>query len=366
MKTIFPILYGLLLVGLTTLTFAQNNEEAARAIQQAMMRSPAAQQMQKNAMSQMMGSVWNDSSANPMVMDWLGQDDFRAGVGVSREQVQRIQSTMQNVGDNLPNEPALQPYHQELRSFMEETQGGPFGPNATEATQARFFELQANLHTKAQGIAMEKLQYTMNENLTPAQLKKVNEFQISIMSENPMVSPGVFEALDLSVGQKRQLDDIKKEMEPEFKKNIDKMADMQWNLQRKVLDKARENGKNLEDMPDSAEKKRIMDDLVRNTLESDPAFHQQMRETMEGVMEVSGKMRSRMVDTLSDEQRKRMTDLIDNPPDYVRKMTGRLRGEAGNDGQWRPGIDSWKPGDPIPAEFLEPLDQPKARFPRRQ
>jgi len=365
MKTLPITLYGLtviLLVGLASRGTAQDNEEAVRAVQQAMMRS-SAQQMQKNTMNQMMSSVWNDSSANPQVMDWLGQDDFRAGVGVSREQVQRIQSTMQNVGDNLPNEPALQSYHQELRNFMEETQGGPFAPNATEATQARFFELQANLHTKAQSIALEKLQYAINENLTPDQLKRVKEFQISIMSENPMVSPGMFEALDLSVAQKSQLDDIKKDMEPAFRKNIDRMADTQWNLQKKVLDKARENGINLEEMTDSTEKKKIMDDLVKNVLESDPMFHQQMRETMEGGKEIAGKLRSRMIDMLSDEQRKRMTDLIDNPPDYVIKMTGRLRNEADHGDQWRPGPDSWKPGDGIPAEYLK--HQEERRFPRR-
>jgi len=368
MKTIpLPCLTAILLGGLMAAAFAQSDDEEearkAREAQRAAMRTPAAQQMQKNTMSQMMGSVWNNSSANPMVMDWLGQDDFRTGVGVSVEQVQRIQRTMQNVGDNLPNEPALQPHHQALRNFMEETQGGPFAPNATEETQARFFELQANLHTRAQSIALEKLQSTINANLTPDQLKKINEFQISIMAENPMVSPGMFEALDLSAAQKNQLETIKKEMEPEFRRSIDKMTEMQWNLQRRVMDKARENGKNLEDMPESDEKKRIVGDIARNVLESDPEFHQEMREMMEGRGEISGKLRAKMVGILSDEQRRRMTDLIDNPPDHVKKMTGRFQNATESNSPWRPGIDSWQPGDPIPEEYRQHREQ---RFPRRQ
>ena len=356
------VLAVILPLGLTASTLAQNNEEVAR---QAMMRSPAAQQMQKDTMNQMMSSVWNDSSANPMVMDWLGQDDFRSGVGVSVEQVRRIQRTMQNVGDNLPNEPALQPYHQELRNFMEATPGGPFGPNGTPETQTKFFELQTNLHTQAQSIALGKLQNTINETLTPGQLKKIKEYQVSIMSENPMVSPSVFEAFDLSSAQKGELDNIKKEMEPQFKKNIDKMAEMQWNLQKKVMDKANETGKNLDAVTDPAEKKRIMDDLVKNVLESDPAFHQKMRETMEGTKEAADKLRSRMVDVLTVEQRKRMADLIDNPPDYIKKMQGSLRRGMENDGPWRPDANSWKPGDPIPEEFLQYREE-QQRFPRRK
>jgi len=294
-----------------------------------------------------------------MTMELLQQNDFREGVGVSSEQVQRIQSTMQNIGDNMPNEPAVRPIREELEQFMRETQGGPFAPNATPEIQQRFFELQANLHMKVHETAIGKLQYVINDNLTPDQLKKVRDAQAFVMAENPVVAPAMFEALDLTEAQRNQLDGFKKEIEPEFQKNMDKMIDTQRKLQEKVRG---ELGRRLETVTDPEERRRLVEETARKIQESDPELQRTMREVMESGREITNKLKSKMYGVLTDEQRKRMTDLLENPPEFIRRMAGRLRNETGSNGEWRPTLDSWKPGDPIPEEYRE---TPRARFPRR-
>jgi len=351
-------LTAILLIGLVTPGFAQTPEEIAR--HEAVMNSPAAQQMQLNVMKQTMGTLWNGNGLNPMTMELLQQDGIREGVGVSQEQVQRIQLTMQGIGDNMPNDPVVKPVREELERFMHETQGGPFAPNATEETQQRFFELQTNLQMTVHETALGKLQNVIQNNLTPDQLKKVREVQIAVMSDNPIVAPGMFEALDLTDAQRNQLDGIKKELEPEFKKNVDQMAQMQWKLQKKVQG---EVGKKLESVTDPNERKKIVEETVKKIQESNPEFRQEMAEIGESGKEIANKLKSRMSEVLTDEQKKRMTDLIDNPPDFIKRRRGMITNSSQTGGEWRPGPDSWKPGDPIPAEYIE---EQKARFPRRQ
>ena len=353
-------LIATLLVGLTALTFAQSDEEAVWAVRQAL-----SLQMQKNTRSMVMNAIWNDSSANPLVMDWLGQDGFRAGVGVSTEQFQRIQKTMQNIGENLPNDPMLQPIRNELHSLIEKVEGG----HATAETQARFYELQANLHTAANAIALGEMQHVINETLTPGQQQKIKEFQISIMSEMPVLPLGMFEALDLTGIQKTQLDNIKKEMEPEFKGSIDKMLDLQLNLQKKVQEKAHEIG--LADMPDSEEKKRLLDNIMKNLLESNPKFQQEMKQTMESRKAIADKLRTEVISgILTDAQRARLQELMDNPPDYIKKSMEEVHKQTGVndwrnggfDGGYMPGPDSWQPGQGIPGGYR--IEQRNLRFPR--
>jgi len=78
-------------------------------------------------------------------------------------------------------------------------------------------------------------------------------------------------------------------------------------------------------------------------------------------------MKFKMFDVLTDEQLERMIDLIDNPPDYVKKVIAQMRNWQGRDepGEWQPGVNSWKPGDGIPAEYLKHRQEMKKRFPKK-
>ncbi len=84
--------------------------------------------------------------------------------------------------------------------------------------------------------------------------------------------------------------------------------------------------------------------------------------------EIAKKLKFKMFDVLTDEQMERMAELIDNPPDYIKKMSGRLKANTtnGQDGQWKPDENSWKPGDAIPEEYLEQRKERKKNFPKKQ
>jgi len=69
-----------------------------------------------------------------------------------------------------------------------------------------------------------------------------------------------------------------------------------------------------------------------------------------------------------------MLDLIDNPPDYVKKVIAQIRKEMGTDdsstdtpadtsGGWVPGPGSWRPGDGIPEGYRIERNT-RSRFPR--
>ena len=380
MKTNFCTLCSLttiLLLGLTTLVFAQttptpttDTQEAQRKaremqrVQRAMMRSPAVLQSQKNATKQTMNSFWNGESSNLMAMGLLQQEDFREGLGVSKEQHQKIQDVMKNSFTDMQNDPSVKPMRDELTKLMTEN-GGPFAENASEETQKKFFELQSQMQLKTQEMMMQKMRNAVTENLTPDQLKKIKEFQISTMSEIPILSPSMFEALDLSDVQKQQLDGIKNEMRPEFEKQTDKMIDMQSKFMVKFQDELEK----LESVTDPEERQRLMKNIGETVRKSNPEIQREMDEMMESGKVFANKMKTRMLDVLTDEQIAKMVQLIDNPPHYVKSVIAKIRKEMGQGDnetdEWRPGIHSWKPGDAIPAEYLKQREERKA-FPTKE
>jgi len=78
-----------------------------------------------------------------------------------------------------------------------------------------------------------------------------------------------------------------------------------------------------------------------------------------------------MFDVLTDEQWERMIDLIDNPPDYVKKILDEKRkareaetASSGESGEWQPGPGSWQPGDGIPAGYRIERETRSRQFPR--
>ena len=332
--------------------------------QRDIMRSPAMQRMQKNAMKQGLRSFWTGDGTNLMAIGLLQNDDFREGIGVSQEQNQKIQSVMQNLGSTIQTDPEIKPIFEEINTLMMETPGGIFAEDTTEEKINRFFDLQS----KMQDVLFQKMYRSVDENLTPDQLRKIKEFQISTMSEIPIVSPSMFEALDLSAEQKKQLDGIKKELEPDFEKNVDKMADAQARFMSKFQEELADR---LEGVTDPEEIKRISQEVAKKIRDADPDAKKLEDELRESGKAFANKLKFKMFDVLTDEQMERMADLIDNPPDYIKKGLARIRKEMGTDeaeesGEWKPGINSWKPGDPIPEEYLEQRKERKKSFPQKK
>ena len=375
MKTITT--YGLaaiLLVGLTASAVGQiqdrQDAQAARAAameaqqrqmaaMREMQRSPAMQQMQRNSMRQMMNSFWEGDGSSMMANAFLHQRDFRQGIGVSDEQWQRI---MRAPSEVMENNPRFQEIQTEMMEFMTQD-GGPFGPNGTEEMQNRYIELQMQMQTELQGDMMERMQNAVNENLTPDQIQKIQEAQISAMSTFPIVSPNMFEALGLSDAQKQQLDGIKREMAPEFERHVDKLVDMSMKMSEAMQDEMERINDIMRDTTDHEERMRLMENLHENIRRDNPDLQQAINEMMESGREFSDSLKFRMFDVLTDEQWERMIDLVDNPPDYVRAVIAEMRrsmgaDDSGSDGQWRPGPNSWQPGEGVPEEYRRQRNTP--------
>ncbi|MCL2710382.1 MAG: hypothetical protein FWE95_05835 [Planctomycetaceae bacterium] len=361
MKTI--TIYGLtaiLLLGLTALAFAQSNSP---------MSSPAMQQAQRDGHKQMMNSFWNGEGSILMAIDLLQQDDFREGLGVSKEQHQRIQDTIRNTSTSVHADFDMS-FHEEMNAFMME-HGNPFADDASDETREKFSEIQMRRIAEMTKISTERMINAVNDNLTSAQLKKFKEFQISLMSELPIVSTSMFEVLDLSDKQKEQLDRIRKDMKPEFEKFADKIIDAQMKFSEKVEDAL--EGK-LEGVTDSEEQTKIRKEIQDNVRRNDPEMQRITNEVMGTGKKFTDELKIAMFDVLTDEQWVRMLDLIDNPPDYAKKVIAQIRKEMGTDdsstdtpadmsGGWVPGPGSWRPGDAIPEGYRIERNT-RSRFPR--
>ena len=377
MRLHFYSLFLVLLFGLAVIASAQmsdppefstEQQEAIRkqqAVQRTTIRSPAMQQMQKNAMKRMMNSLWNGEGMDLMAIGLLLQDnDFQGGIGASQEQHQKIQEAMRSGTMEMMNDPGIKSIQWEIQKLaMGIPDDGLFGENVSEETRQKFFELQVNLQVKTQEFMIERMTTTVNESLTRDQMKKVKEFQISMMEEMPIISPSMFDAFDLSDAQKQQLDEIKKELQPEFEKNIDKMIDVQMKFTEKMQDEL----ERLLEITDPEERQMLMERVTESVRKE---FQQEMNNMTESGKGFANQLKFKMFDVLTDEQMERMADLIDNPPDYVKKAIIQIRKQMGNDdssttasGEWKPNANSWKPGDPIPAEYLE--QRQERRFPRR-
>jgi len=381
----FYALTAVLLVGWTTATVAQDqyfqDEAEMRAhieqVQQearqrhevmmeahrAMQRSPAMQQMQRDMMRQMMNSVWASDGLSPVTMGYLQNPDFREGLGISEEQMQGIQRAPQGMMDD----PNARQFRDEMDALMAQD---PFGPNGTEELQHRFMERQMQVGARMQEIMMERMSNAIHENLTPEQIQGIREAQISTMDAIPIVSPSMFEALDLSDAQRRQLDAIKREMQPEFERHTDKMVDTHV----RMMEAMQESMERMRNVTDPEERARLSaNHSPENILRTNPDLQRAMNELMASGTALSGALRGRMSGVLTSAQWARMMNLIDNPPEYVKGMLAEMRRQMGVDepqatsrqpgGGWVPGPGAWRPGDPVP-ERLQMERNPRGGFPR--
>ncbi|MCL2743573.1 MAG: hypothetical protein FWE67_06965 [Planctomycetaceae bacterium] len=369
MKTTHFTFCGLtvvLLLGLTTLVSAQNAEaqRKARENQRAMMRSPAMKRVRENSIKLDYLFNW-DNRIGSATFGLLYVDGNAEALGISEEQRQKIVDAHTKKTLNS-EDPELKPILNEMRRMRTEMPGGPFAENASEETQKKFFDLQMEMNN----VIQKRRDKLINETLSPEQFRKIQEYLISTMANNPFVSPDMFEALDLSDEQKRQLADIKRELKPEYEKQVDKLVEGQLFFQEKFQE---EIGDKLDNVTDPEERKRISTEASKKVVEKYPEYAKGMGEFTEAGNVLANNLKFKMFDVLTDEQIERMKNLIDNPPEHVKKIFENFRKMAMKDnapvtanasGEWRPGPDSWKPGDAIPEEYLKEREKRRA-FPKK-
>jgi Ni/Co efflux regulator RcnB len=107
--------------------------------------------------------------------------------------------------------------------------------------------------------------------------------------------------------------------------------------------------------------------IRKKLLAEDPEYKKIYEEIQSQGKAFSTKFKTKMFDVLTDEQWARLQQLIDNPPEHARAFRNRLqkqRGEAEKKGEWMPGPNSWRPGDPIPEQYRQQRNERQGSFPR--
>ena len=253
---------------------------------------------------------------------------------------------MMDMDRNRHNDPDIKPF----RDVMDKLRNAPF----VEETQKRMLDLQQKL----QDIHRKKKEDFINESLTPEQIKRVKEYQIVTMLGDPYSSQKIFsmfEVLGLSNAQRKQLEEIKKELRPEFEKFIDREAEQSASRSIKF---GAECEKLLANVTDHAEQQKIMDE-IQARLDKDPDDLRIRIELNEAQKALTLKLKFRIFDVLTDEQYDRVIQLVDHPPDYIKRII-----EWRNKPRvWTPGPNSWQPGDPIPEGYRQQR-QTRGNFPQ--
>jgi Ni/Co efflux regulator RcnB len=293
----------------------------------------------------------------------LYDPELREGMGISEEQYQSIRNSQMEVItiDGEPQwvyaTPEIERLAKEIGSFQP---SDPYLEKADDATKMKYYDLNVQMMLlKAQAQANN-----LNEQFTPEQKRRMQEFLLATMSERAFFTPYMFEALDLTEAQKQEMDEIKKPLEPDAEKFLEELMNLQALVRSRVNSEMERQGVDVSDPRSHLTHMQA----ITNTLAAEPEFIR-LRKELEGKAELfATQFKTKMFDVLTDEQWMRLQNLIDNPPDYIkafRKKLKQFRDELEKKGVWTPGPGSWQPGDPIPEQYRQERNT-RRNFPRKE
>jgi len=186
----------MLLLGLTTTALCQEEtilrtgmSPSSRVIQP----TEAVRQTEKERMKADIMSAWNDDGTHLLrdASQLLFREDFREANGISDEQFKTIWDIMiQPVSTTITGDPVIEPMQAALDKMRKEVPG-LFRENASEEMQQTYNDLQRfmiwEIEKKSNAVRLERNTNALNENLSPEQMKKFVEYQISTMSESQFI-----------------------------------------------------------------------------------------------------------------------------------------------------------------------------------
>jgi len=159
------------------------------------------QEAQRAMLENTIRSFWYGQGAIVMVAPFLDDPEIRAAWDISDEQFQRIRENQKS--------PEVQEMMLEMQSLLHNPDD-PLMQNADEETMRRFFELQE----KIVSMNVSEAVAVMENNLTANQKQRINVSLLASMSEIPLISVSMFEALNLTDVQRQQMKEVQKELEP--------------------------------------------------------------------------------------------------------------------------------------------------------
>ena len=392
------------------------------------MASPTQEKLRKqlvNTLSQQIGpasqraslrgvsrSMWNDQGMDQMAFSVLY--DVHAAFGISEEQVQQINNRVGAAINQMPT-PRAGTVEFAMLNFMVETgisdETGTildgWQPDAETMARMETYVLDhIEEHSKGLASAMNNATTDgFNEFLTAEQLQRINESHLANLGEFPIFSPSVFEILDLTDAQREQMEQIKRELEPEYLTTLDSWMDGFIALQERVSEEYNKEhnslfqawqeerqselytsflrewdaeqelapgevitgyvGKDGEPMlyvADQATLEEIIrssemlplpppidtEDIRKRLLAENPEFRRVSEEIRSKGRAFATEFKIKMFDVLTDEQWIRLQNLIDNPPEHALAFRMKLReltgiNEEGNDGEDEASAGTAKP-----------------------
>ena len=331
-----------------------------------MRQSPLMQQSMKIGMKSAFRSFWDGRGGNLMAVGLFADPDIRTAFGVSDEQYQQIQQGQTNIGVQLQRDPRFQEIMKEMQAMQ--NPNDPLMQNADAETVGKFADIQGRMAS----LAMAVMSDAVGNVLTPEQNQKMMEAQLASMGEMPIISPGMFEALNLTDAQRQHMERIKQELEPEFEKNLEMLANATIAMMNKTFEELEKqgfemSGSNAEEIQQKTKELQDKALAITKELQKDPEFKRIQDELQNSGKAFSQKFRLKMFDVLTDEQWARLQLLIDNPPAYAKAFLQKMKEQSGQakqaGGGWQPGPHSWQPGDPIPEAYRQERNTP-GNFPR--
>ena len=312
-------------------------------------------------------SFWEGRGGNLMAVGLFADPDIRTAFGVSDEQYQKIQQARTGMVPALQRDPRFQEIVKEMQAIL--NPNDPHMLNADAETVGKFADIQGRMASL--GIAV--MTDAVGNVVTPEQNQKMMEAQLASMGEMPIISPGMFEALNLTDAQRQHMERIKQELEPEFEKNLETFANGTMAMMNKMFEELEKQGfemggGNAEEMQKKVkELGEKMQGIQKKLIAEDPEFKRIHDELQNNGKVFSKQFRMKMFDVLTDEQWARLQLLIDNPPEYAKALLKKMKEQSGQAAQsgdgWQPGPHSWQPGDPIPVEYRQQRSTP-GNFPR--
>jgi len=342
-------------------------------------------------------SVWDRGGVMMSSEAMLRDPEFRAALGVSLAYYREIQESVRKTTVRLEDDPEYQEVDREGREVFRTLWGKE--PDMNSAITGQEYEerirnadpailnrakvLSEKLESMRREFALGTDQHSIAafENALPPELKqKMLEAQLAAMDESSTIAPRLFEALNLTDAQRQQMERIKKELEPEFEKH----AEIYGNNAAKILERvnAAIEQRRAAQIPIGGIGKDAQEGQAAflRELQEEPEHKKLLDESYASSKAFATLFRKRMFEILNDDQRKRLQELIDNPPPHAQVLIQRLRrenwgqheGEVGKNSAragvgsdvWTPGPNSWRPGNPLPEGYRP--EQRNSRFPRSE
>jgi Spy/CpxP family protein refolding chaperone len=203
-----------------------------------------------------------------------------------------------------------------MKAFEDAEKAKPVG----DPTFRRATEEQKRAYVKAAGKSSELFDADVSRQiekaLTPEQLAKLQSLEFLLLPEMGIACPGMFDCLELSDEQKAKVEAIRKELRPEFEKMLDlRVAVRQLQFETMIEHvTAHDKATPLVTQNEVSEAMSAAATRVFN----DRAFAQKQAESEKQNKEFALKLKVRLTELLTAEQKAKMQTMIDNAPDFVK------------------------------------------------